>query len=257
MNASTRPTSVSERDLDRLIDRSRRATGARLPAGFARGRHHVLAGLIQGGRGGEVRLKLYVSMVLLAGSTHERKGERHTIRDVSGPTWARILALPDPSGLGARRIADAQNALADRQVIDVQRRPGEPPITTLRSATGDGSAFAEPGTPYIRIPLGLWANRWIWALSGKELAVVIALIDLCHGKGRDGTGARQALSSADPHRYGMSEDTWRTASVNLEKAGLIKTALDVVRVDLQSPRIRKVYELVESGLALPAPVIVL
>ena len=54
--------------LPKLVTRSRRQSGARLPAAFARGDGAMLGETCSGGRGGDVRLKLYLSMVLLAGS---------------------------------------------------------------------------------------------------------------------------------------------------------------------------------------------
>jgi hypothetical protein len=165
-------TDESHRDLDRLIDRSRRSSGARFPAAFARGVPGAtpsLARLVQGGRGGDVRLKLYLSTVLLAGSNrrHPKLGS-HAISDVSSATWARILALPDPQSGGARRVADAQDSLVDLKLITVERRPGMSPIVRLRHPDGSGTKFVEPGTPYIRVDLGIWTNRWIWHLRARR-----------------------------------------------------------------------------------------
>lgn len=261
MPASIHPTSDSARDLDRLIERSKRASGARLPAAFARQtsakseRVPPLARLNHGGRGGEVRLKLYLSLVLLAGSNKEHPTHgRHTIVDVASVTWARILALPDPSHAGARRVADAQDSLAAQRLITVERRAGHAPKVTLLHASGSGDGFVEPGMPYIRVPLSLWSERWIWCLSGKELAVLVALIDLCYGKGRDGRGGPQALSGIERSRYGLSEDTWRLASASLADLGIVTTDLDVVRFDLESPRRRKTYDLHLEALDAPAPI---
>lgn len=238
--------------LDRLVERSRRVSGLQLPATFVRGSSdgkYMLADLIRGGRGGEVRLKLYLSTVLLAGGRHEHEVYgRNTVVDVSGATWARALAIPDPVGAGARRIADAQDQLASRGLIAVDRRPGQAPRITLLHTSGSGQPWVEPGTPYVTIPLGMWTNRWIWRLSGKELAVLMALLDLCGGGGLDGTGGPQALSGTQRDHYGMSEDTWRIASKALERYGLIETDVALVRADLESPRRRKRYRLVEDGL---------
>lgn len=242
--------------LDRIVDRSQRTSGVRLPASFARGDsgEAMLSNLVKGGRGGTVRLKLYLTSVLLAGSRHTHKVHgRNTIVDVSGATWARALALPDPSGAGARRIADAQNQLATRRLIEVERRAGQAPKIKLLHPSGSGEAWVEPGTPYIRIPLEVWTQRWIWCLSGKELAVLIAILDLCAGHGRDGRGGPQALSGTPLRRYGMSDDTWRIASARLEEHGLVSTDLAVVRFDLESPRRRKRYQLVPDGLSAVAP----
>lgn len=241
----------SARVLDRLIERSKRHTGARLPASFVRGEGGtpMLAKLLRGGRGGEVRLKLYLSMVLLAGGQHKHKVHgRNTIVDVSGANWARALGLPDPSGAGARRVADAQNHLASKEVqlLGLERRAGQAPKVTLLHASGSGLPWVEPGTPYVRVPLDLWERRWIWKLSGKELAVLMAIIDLCGGDGRDGTGGPQALSGTSLQYYGLSQDTWRIASRALEAHGLIRTDRVPVRVDLESPRLRKRYQLVPA-----------
>lgn len=228
-----------------------------MPASFARGdgtTKPVLADLLHGGRGGTVRLKLYLSTVLLAGSKHTHKVHgKNTVVDVSGPTWARSLALPDPAGAGARRIAAAQNQLAGRGLITVERRPGQEPIVRLLHPSGSGRGWVEPGSPYIRIPLELWTRRWIWCLSGKELAVYIAILDLCGGKGRDGTGGPQPLSGTSLRHYGMSEDTWRLASQALQRHGLIATDEEVVRIDLESPRRRKRYRLEPDALDTEAP----
>jgi hypothetical protein len=255
------PTTDSARDLDRLIERSKRSSGARLPPSFARGDGSgapPLAQLVQGGQGGEVRLKLYVSMVLLAGSvkSHKTLG-RNAIANVSASTWARLLALPDPSGNGARRVADAQNELARVKLIKVQRQPGQPPRVSLLHASGSGGSFAEPPSPYIRIPLNLWEHRWLWTLTSKELAVLIALIDLCGGKGRDGSGGPQALSGIDRSRYGLSEDTWRISSASLVRHGLLTTDIMRVRFDLETARLRKRYALNLGGLAVLAPISVI
>jgi hypothetical protein len=245
--------------LDRLVDRSQRRSGVRLQASFARGDggETMLANLLTGGRGGTVRLKLYLTTVLLAGSkyTHKVHG-RNTIVDVAGATWAKALALPDPDRAGARRIADAQNQLAKRQLIQLERRAGQAPKITLLHPLGSGGPWVEPGTPYIGIPLELWTKRWIWCMSGKELAVLIAILDLCGGRGLDRSGGPQALSGTHLRHYGMSEDTWRIASAALEKQyRLIRTDREVVRVDLESPRLRKRYKPVPDALSAMAPVI--
>ncbi len=254
-STASNPTE-SDWDLDHLVDRSKRASGVRFPSSFARGgrREPVLPKLIQGGRGGDVRLKLYLSMVLLGGSRrpHAIHGP-NTILDVSGPTWARVLALPDPVGAGARRVADAQNRLAGMNLIKLERNPGQPPKIVLLHASASGEPWAEPGTPYIRVPIEIWTKRWIWALSGKELAVYIAILDLCGGTGRDRKGGPQALSGTPLASYGMSPDTWRLASASLQEHSLIRTDRAVVRVGLESPRRRKRYEVVVDGLDRRAP----
>jgi hypothetical protein len=243
--------------IDRLIERSRRSTGARFPASFLRAddRDPTVARLIRGGRGGGIRTKLYLSKVLLAGSMHTHADYgRNVIFDVSGRSWARALALPDPEFAGARRIADAQGQLADLKLIKLDRRPSHPPIVKLLHPSGSGGDWVEPGSPYVRVPIELWSNRWLWYLTGKELAVLIAAIDLCGGKGVDRTGGPQALSGTYLRRYGMSEDTWRIASAALEKVGLLDTDMALVGADLLTPRRRKRYQVLTDGLSTMAPI---
>ena len=250
-------TAESNWTITRLVDRSRRISGARLPASFARSGtgDTTLARLIRGGRGGGVRTKLYLSTVLVAGSksVHADYG-RNAIFDISGPSWARALALPDPDHAGARRVADAQNQLHDLKLIRLARRASQPPVVRLLHPSGSGDDWTEPGSPYVRVPLELWANRWLWHLTGKELAVLIAIVDLCGGKGVDGTGGPQPLSGTHLQRYGMSEDTWRISSGSLEQLGLINTDSAIVRTDLTTPRRRKRYQLALGGLDRQAPV---
>jgi hypothetical protein len=163
------PTIVGN-GLTSRVDRSRgRATGVRLPATFVRGdgRKPMLSELLRGGRGGEVRLKLYLSTVLLAGSKHSHEIHgKNTIVDVSGPTWARALALPDPAAAGARRVADAQNQLASKRLIKVNRRPGQEPRVQLLHPSGSTCHHPHAARP---VPPRLLTGRE----SGRQVTAPI------------------------------------------------------------------------------------
>jgi hypothetical protein len=96
--------------------------------------------------------------------------------------------------------------------------------------------------PYISVSLDLWENHWIWFLKAKELAVLIALLDLQGGRSRDGTPAPQWMSSEERDRYGLSSDTWRLATASLEAYGLVTTAYgEVLHRDFESKRRRRTY----------------
>src|SRR4051794_7069501 len=98
------PNTSSQYYLERAVDRSRRVTGVQLPIGFiCRDPEDTspapLVRMVQGGRGGAVRLKLYLCLNLVATKSP------HTIRDpIPGRVWASMLALPDAEGRGARRV---------------------------------------------------------------------------------------------------------------------------------------------------------
>jgi hypothetical protein len=199
--------------------------------------------MIQGGRGGAVRLKLYLSTVLLGGSvnSHALYGA-NAVFNVSGASWARCLALPDPDGRGARRVADAQGWLHDHRFLDVERRPGSEPVVRLLSPDGAGRPWSRPTTPYITIPLSIWTKHWIWALGARELAVLIALLDLQGGRG--GTSAAPApqwMTTEQRSRYGFSPDTWRHATAALQDSGILAVDDEVVAMDFETARRRKTY----------------
>lgn len=230
----------------RLVERSRRHSGVQLPPTFARGsprKPPPLSRTIQGGRGGEVRLKLYLSTALLAGSANKHRiyGE-NAIFNVSGPSWARALALVDPDHRGARRVADAQTWLHRAKLLQVERRAGVEPVVRLLSADGEGRRWSRPTLPYITVPLSLWDNHWIWFLGSKELAVLIALLDLQGGRGTSASPEPQWMTSEERARYGLSADTWRLATSSLEAKGIVQTSFeDALGRDFETRRRRKTY----------------
>src|SRR5690242_17375576 len=106
--------------LDQAVKRSRRSSGIQLPLGFVRNPtvtgNPPLARMIRGGRGGEVRLKLYLTMILVA------VRPPYDIKNVPARVWAEMLDLEDPEGLGARRVSDALQWLAQRHFINLTSR---------------------------------------------------------------------------------------------------------------------------------------
>lgn len=253
----------------RLVERSRRSRGVQLPVSFARGgpgQPSPLARLVRGGRGGEVRLKLYVSTVLLAGGPAEHKQYgANTVVDVSAQAWARALALPDPPGSGARRIAEAQGWLDASGFLKVERRRGREPIMRLLSADGKGRPWVRPTAPYITVPLELWANHWIWLLEATDLAVLISLLDFQGG--REAGPRRKGRLSPSPattpvgghwmtaeerSRYCLSEDTWRHAPRRLAELGLVDVGEATVSRDFEAPRRHKTYRVASERLEMDA-----
>jgi len=230
--------------MTRLIKRSKRHSGIQLPSSFARntsGQLAPLACLIRGGRGGAVRLKLYLSMVLLAGGPHKHPVHgANAIFDVSSPWWARLLGLSDPDGKGTRRIADAQNSLQAMKLVNVQRRSADEPVVRLRRADGSDQPWTRPTKPYITVPRGLWSGGWLVALTAKQLAVLVALLDYQGGR-EPAPGARHPLEPEHYRWYGMSDDTWRLGSAGLKATGLVDTELEPVQRSFETKRVRKTY----------------
>jgi hypothetical protein len=236
--------------LDQAVKRSKRRSGIQLPPGFVRSREDgdvpPVARLLRGGRGGEVRLKLYLTMILIAVRAP------HKIENVPAGVWAAMLDLDDPDGLGARRISDALQWLAKERFIERVSRRGSPPTVTLRSALGDGMAFDRGRGIYLSVPLGLWEHHWLTRLSGSGLALLLVLLDL-----QGGFSASNPPSLPGPlrRRNGLSDDTWTRASRELKTLGLlqIRKQPQGQRERFDSRRMRNTYWIDKAKLNAPIP----
>lgn len=232
--------------MKRLVERSKRHSGLQLPKAFLRGsavEAAPLARMLSGGRGADIRIKLYLSTVLLAGSSHHHPVHgANVVDDVAGASWARALALPEPNGAGARQVAAAQAWLHDKKLLRVTRRPGREPLVRLRSADGKDRPWRRPTEPYLTVPIGLWSGHWLWFLSAKELAVLLALLDLQGGHGDVDTPEPQWMTEEDHERYGFSPETWRLGSKALKQKGLLETDFRYgLSRDFETPRRRKTF----------------
>ena len=237
--ATVGPNPDSQRLLQSAVARSARTAGVQLPVGFVRRDPYgtakpPLARMLQGGRGGEVRLKLYLSQMLVA--TAAPYGISPS---VPARAWAEMVGLPDPAGNGARRISDAVGWLSDNNFIRVQRQPGTPPHVVLKSPLGDGKKYERPRSPYVTLPVSFWWSQWITALSGAGTALLIVLLDLQGGQ--DDPDHARSLPGEKRARYGLSDDTWTRASAELSRHGILKVKRVIEGSDLGWRRRRNTY----------------
>jgi hypothetical protein len=236
--------------LEQAVKRSKRRSGIQLPPGFVRSRADgevpPIAKLLRGGRGGEVRLKLYLTMILIAARAP------HRIENVPAGVWAEMLDLHDPFGLGARRVSDALQWLAKEHFIERVSRRGNPPTVRLRSVVGDGMPFDRGRGIYLSVPLGLWEHHWITRLSGSGLALLLVILDL-----QGGRNASNPPSLPGPlrRRNGLSDDTWTRASRELKILGLlqIRKQPQGQRERFDSRRMRNTYWIDKAKLNAPMP----
>jgi hypothetical protein len=232
--------------LEQAVKRSRRGSGIQLPTGFVRadayGMTPPLARMMRGGRGGEVRLKLYLTMILIA------VRPPHDINNVPARAWAEVLDLEDPPGLGARRISDALQWLAMNKFVRLDSQRGRPPVVTLLSALGDESRFDRGRGIYVRVPIGLWQSFWITQLTGSGLALLLVLLDLQSGRK---ASAPPALPGPMRRRYGLSDDTWTRASKELSELGLLEVRRQPQGRDFDARRMRNTYWIDVERLNLP------
>ena len=145
--------------------------------------------MLRGGRGGSVRLKLFLAFLWFAANPPH---------DVTYPAraWAGLLGLDDPESGGARRVTDGIDWLAAHDFVKVSRQRGRPAHVTLLHESGDGSGYQPPydsvtelqaaGEPsnssalmreyYAQLPVTFWTNGWAAVLSGRAVAMLLALL---------------------------------------------------------------------------------
>jgi hypothetical protein len=227
-----------------------------------------LAKMLRGGRGGQVRLKLYLSILWLAAAPPH---------DVAYPAraWASLLDLEDPSGRGARRINDAIAWLEANSFVTVEDQPGHPNRVTLLNElgknpdTGRSRRYTIPGAAYnklaakaaepeklrlhryIKIDARFWTSGWMACLSGAAVSMYLVLLA---EQGLRGEGAELWFSpDAAIKRYSLSDDTRSKGLNELRRAGLINTLRRPVATDIfDVQRFRNVYILNPERLAQPA-----
>lgn len=221
-----------------LVRRSRRQR-VQLAIRFLRqnrpkGADPPLPRMLRGGRGGEVRLKLYLSMCLLGvRAPHDVFGTAYL--------WAEALGLPDFERKGARRVRDALQWLEDANLIRVERARGKNPRVYLLSQAGTGNPYRRPassGVPYASIPVEFWSNGWILRMSAKAIAVMIVLLQYGHGRSPD-----EFFWMKDARRYRLSADTWSRGAEELERFGFVERRREVKGDELELRRKRNLFRL--------------
>lgn len=220
--------------------------------------------LLRGGRGGQVRLKTYLSLLWLsAAQPHDST--------YPSRSWATLLDLDDPAGLGARRINDAMKWLEAHHFITIEARPGHPNRVTLLQESGNGDTYSVPGEEtralkekgrarvgdpdfdkhrYIQIPPTFWTSGWLAVLTAPAIAMYLVLLA---EQGPNEAGIELWLSPRLANeRYGMSSDT-RTAGLDeLRRAGLITVRRKAVASGIfDVVRYRNVHTLVPEKLKEP------
>ncbi|MGH3530241.1 MAG: hypothetical protein ACRDQ6_23540, partial [Pseudonocardiaceae bacterium] len=164
-----------------------------------------LARLIQGGRGGEVRLKLYLTITMMV------TRRPHDLRRPPPPNrWAHLLALTSPTA--SRRVRSNLRWLHNNKFIELTPREGHLPLITLLDPAGSGGPYERPlpSQRYISLPLELWSQGWILELSATALALLMVIRDVQQNKALARYAPRQ-----DRDAYRLSPDTWTRASKEL------------------------------------------
>ena len=218
-----------------------------------------LARILRSGRGGGVRLRLYLSLLWVAVS------EPH---DVALParTWASLLGLRDPEGTGARQVRSGFSWLQANLFVRVDEVRGQAHRVTLLDETGNGEDYVLPARAfkraeaagqdpdahiYVRLPATFWTCGWAAQLSGPATAMLLVLLEARGG--RVGDKELWFSPSVAENRYTLSENT-RSAGVHeLAAAGLLvvhRRPVDPQAVTYR--RVRNTYTLLLENLSRPA-----
>jgi hypothetical protein len=233
---------VAIESLQGVVTRSRRASVVGLHSSFIRGVDGFdkppLARLIQGGRGGEIRLKLFLCMTLIATRSP------HAINDPFTPMyWARLLAL-DPNH-GPRRVSVGLKWLKDNSFIALEPRKGNlPKVQLLDPRTGANAT--RPTGNYVEVPLDLWSQGWIVDLSATGLALLLILLD-ARGPHR----SPRYITTPAKACYGLSADTWTRARKELKDAGLLAVGRTPQGGTFDYRRLRNTYSISDETLKRP------
>lgn len=223
-----------------------------------------LARLLRGGRGGSVRLRLYLAYLWLgAAPPHELT--------YPARAWAELLDLDEPETAGARRIADAVRWLEKNNFITVTNRAGAPNVIRLLSDAGTGDEYETPGSAYnrlrgkkpeaakihryIQLPPELWTSGWMAVLTPAALAMLIILRVQVGAKDPDIEEVWIAPDYAT-RAFLLSEETRTRGLRELGGAGLITIRRrQLVATDtFDFRRFRNVYRLNLKDLSRPAAI---
>lgn len=210
-----------------------------------------LARLLRGGRGGEVRLKLLLALLWVAGGGDER----HATNAYPARSWAALLDLDDPEGHGQRRVRDAIQWLEREGFVRTDRQPGKPMALQLLLEDGLGKEYVDPAESakkkkdskeglqrsdlYVLLPASFWTEGWAATLSARALAMLLVLREVTF------SGEWKWVSPAQArHRYGLSEDTWSKGVAELRAHKIIEIRKrPVSEDDFEFRRVRNTYKL--------------
>lgn len=196
------------------VRKAQRTASVGFPLSFVRGNGEppMLSRLMRGGRGGEVRLRLYLTLRMQASAPPFHLPGR-TSRSLAG-----LMNLP--SDTGPRQVTDALNWLEANQLLEKTPTQGKPASLTLLKPDGSGDPLSNRWEKrYLTLPVELWTLGWILRLNGRSLAVYTALRELTGGTKLDGA----VMPGDRKMQYGMSDDTWTRATKELRDLGILFT----------------------------------
>ncbi|MFI6900228.1 hypothetical protein ACIBKY_03145 [Nonomuraea sp. NPDC050394] len=227
------------------IGTRRRTAGAPLRKGFVSTEFYTgqgsppLANLLRGGgRGGQLRLKLYLSLLWLS-------AKEPYDSSLPARAWAALLGLADHETRGVRRVQEAIRDLESHNLISVRDRGGHPSVLTLLDENGQGQAYLTPSDVYsrlqslnaqpeqlrphryFRIPSALWTQGHIARLGGPGISMLLVLLCEQREAGNDVWFSPRVAKE----RFDLSPSTRSQGLQELRDLNLVDTRMKVTSED--------------------------
>lgn len=223
--------------MDRATKRSRRTSTVSFPISYVKrgDKTPTAAWLLQSH---EVRLKLHMTLAMQATRAPRTLPDRPT------QSLAKLMNLDSETGV--RRAKEARRWLESKKLITPTPLEGGRRGLLLLHPDGSGDQWEGNGSRYVGVPFALWGNYWILRLSGRAIAVLLALLEL-NGGSEEPHG--ELMDGYRKAQYGLSDDTWTRATKELEHFGLLRTKTVYWGDDDRETRRRKRYLVLEEGFA--------
>lgn len=219
-----------------------------------------LARMMHASRGGALRIKLYVTLLWMAGGGRD---SRHSV-NFPARAFAELLDLPDPGGRGERRIREALKAFQRDGLIFLESQPGMPSVIHLLQEDAADQPYSRPGIHmerakqagekvdpahlFVQLPAAFWTQGWSIVLNGPAIAMLLVLLVVTE----NGRKKSQWVSPSQRVRYGLSDDTWTRGLAELVKHGLVDVRKMPVSRDFEWKRVRNTYS-VDVGRLSESP----
>ena len=174
-----------------------------------------LAELMRGSKGAALRIKLYLTLLWLAGGGDDRHSVTFPAR-----LFAELLDLDEPEGRGDRRVREAIKLLERKQLIRLDARKGQPSVLYLLREDGCGQRYTRPADDlaqkkkqgneidradyFVQLPDTFWTLGWVHVLGAPGLAILLILLEVT----QQGKKKAEWLSPSQRRRYGLSDDSW-------------------------------------------------
>ncbi|GAB2462643.1 hypothetical protein [Streptomyces incanus] len=170
-----------------------------------------------GGRGGAVRLKLYLSLLWLS------RGRDSPVHAYPAGQLAALIGLPGTATAGARRVQESLKWLESAGFVALDRRRGDATRVHVLDDAGSGLPYKDAGALsarkpksskvsekerskhyYVQLKSGFWSNGWVRELSGAAVAMYLTML---HEQGNRVGESVWVSPRIARERYDLSDET--------------------------------------------------